>query len=100
MGYGGTVLKYLFVTGFMIMIWALISWLASIIYSIPTGSVTIGSTTITLPAIQVDSSWYQWQSWVVWGWNLAPVLIMIGNALWLLARSQEKDVAEVQQPLW
>ena len=44
-------------------------------------------------------SWYGWKSWMVYGWDMVPIFAFIGNTLWVIAKSQQKDTAEVQQPL-
>lgn len=100
MGWAGTVLKYIVVTGFIIAFWEIVSWLLTIIFSIPTGQVVIGNQTLTIDfGIQPDPDWASWKQWMAYGWNLLPIMAFIGNTLWLIAKSQEKDVAEVYEPM-
>jgi len=101
MGWGGTVLKYILVNLFIIAFWEIGSWILSIIFSIPTGQITLFNQTITLNVgITPNPMWTEgWKPWAVWGWNLIPIFTFIGNTLWLYAKSQEKDTAVVNEPL-
>lgn len=100
MGWAGTILKYIIVTGFIIVFWELTSWLISIIFAIPSGQLVLGNQTLTFNfGLQPDMSWYGWKSWMVYGWDMVPIMAFIGNTLWVIAKSQQRDTAEVQQPL-
>ena len=85
MGYGGSILKYLIFNFMIIMCWAFVSWLLSIVFAIPAGQ--FGDVGIS-PAPE----WETWKQWLVYGWNLTPVILFVGTTLWIIARSQEKDV--------
>jgi len=82
MSFAGSVIKWVVLNIFYIIIWVFGSYLLGAIFNISSG--LIAST---------DPQFLAWKSWLVYIWNYSPVIVAVGSALWIIARSQEKDIA-------
>ena len=82
MGFAGSVVKFGLINIPWLIIWALGSYVLASIYSFADPLIS-----------SVSPEWTGWKVWLIYIWNYSPIIVAIGSAFWIIARSQEKDVA-------
>ncbi len=86
MGFAGSVIKWIIFNAVFIMIWVFGSYILSEFFSVSSNIIS-----------QTNTQLLQWQHWLIYIWNYSPIIIAVGSALWIIARSQENDVAMYYQ---